>query len=130
MVAFGQIIVALGQAVRSERLVVFGASMHVQLEFSEHGLAHQSATNVFELLHHQMAPQGGVLAGFEQVVNHQRFVEGRGHFGHKNRVIAVVVGLGAPGVVRVHGMAQLVRQGKDVVEAVLVVEQNIGGGGV
>ena len=59
----------------------------------------------------------------QQILHHERFVDGRSDLGHHDPVVRRLIRLFFVGMVRVHGVAQLVRQRERVIHIVLMVQQ-------
>ena len=126
VVAFQQIKVSGAQPLTGYRLAALGKFMRRQFELGEHGLTEEGAADRLAgavQIEQSFIPALGAL---QKVGDQQLLVEGGGDFGGEGGIVGSLERLGLAGQQRMHGVAPFVAIGRQTLEVVRVVEEQIG----
>ena len=104
------------QDVRQEGLAFFHYLMGLILKIGEHGLTVKGGPEIIEPLVQKKQPFLFRPGMFIQVMTDQLLIEGGGHLGAENAVPGIDKRLAVAAEPGVEGMAQLMGQGKDVLQ--------------
>ena len=95
-------------------------------KLGKHRLPEKCAANVVDLPINNVSAHFRIARLLEQMMREQFFIEGRRHFGEKNRIIVILVLLRFSREPAVHRMAGLVRERVNVGKHIfLVIHQDI-----
>ena len=99
--------------VGGEGLTIFDTGVSLEFEAGEGGHDEEITVKIRHGLFDDRDPKVFIWIGFEQVVAYHSLMEVGGDFGHEERIIGVDERLVLPREVRVHGVAEFVRERGD-----------------
>ena len=121
-----QVIIDLRQGFCRQALPLLGHPVGDHLIFREHGLAVHGPLEAVQIMVQQESPFFLVRGVGQQIFHQQDLVAGGSHFRHEDPVTGVHGRLAMVGVPGVHGVAQLMDQGEQIVHIACIVQQDIG----
>ena len=122
VVFFVEFEILAGKRLHRERLSFLRHCVALKLELGKHGLTEKRGAEHIEVIREQELAHCGVFLARKHVLEKQHFVHRACNLGNENGVVLVHVVLRFVGIIRVHGMPQLVRYGEYVVRRGAVIE--------
>ena len=116
-----QIIIDLTHPFSCQYTAIFDFLVGQHFKFCKHGLTEQGRAEFFNIVVYQVFTHFQVGFRLEQMLHEQGLIDRGSYFCSKNGVVAIGKRLGFTSVVRMHGMAHFMHDGKYVFQAVGVV---------
>ena len=101
--------------------------MGLHFKLGKHGLPVDRPLEAFQILVQQGHPAVRLITVFQQLLDHQVFVNGRGNFRDKHRIVRQVGRLGMVGQPGMHGMPHLMGNRRNTLQCAGIVQKDIRG---